>query len=766
MAIVQISRIIQRSGDLVDLPQLAEAEFGWATDAKRLFIGKTEPNENIEVLTSYSDISFGQIEGSYGNLNLNTPVTGQILTYNSSSNVWVNTGGNALNPSNTSQYSNNQVHLGNVGNVKLGGGSIGYVLETDGRGNLSWSSKGTLRNNILALSNSTPVIMTIDPNTPYTRGLLITITGANATNANTIINGKSFYIGLSVDFPTSGNVALYADSGLITPLNGSTLGAYQSNSGVSTALLGGTGAGIGTPAGAVTSIQFNSGAGTFGGSAGLTWDTGSSLMTVTGNVNISGTTTTGALTSNGSITGSQLYSTVVSPTPPLVVTSSARIANANVQTAGNLINGTSNVIVTTSGNVSIGVSGVANLAVVSSDGLGVSRNANITGNLRTGGNITAVGNANVGNLVVNGTVSSTTLSTTGNANVGNIGANNAIFITIQGNGAGLTNLAASNVSGQVANSLLAGTVYTNAQPNITSVGTLTSLTISGNANIGNIGASSAVFTVVNATTIGNIGANIIGNGIGLTSIPAANLNGQVNLTSQVTGALPITSGGTGQSTVAAAINALLPNQSGNAGKGLVTNGTDISWTNTATETWVKNLINTIEPIGTIKAWAGSINNIPTGWALCNGANGTLNLSDRFITGYGSSKPQNTTGGNDPNQLNTPINGFAEYNGYHSHSGATVGHTLTEAQMPSHFHTSTVPGGGFVVNVPTPYGYGLGSNPNGLPVYLNGATQTVGGNQGHSHGIFTDGLHFHSVTGTASLPGYSAIAFIQKIANLV
>jgi hypothetical protein len=49
---------------------------------------------------------------------------------------------------------------------------------------------------------------------------------------------------------------------------------------------------------------------------------------------------------------------------------------------------------------------------------------------------------------------------------------------------------AANVVGQVANALIAGTVYTNAQPNITSVGTLTSLGVSGNVTAGNIFANS------------------------------------------------------------------------------------------------------------------------------------------------------------------------------------------------------------------------------------------------------------------------------------
>ena len=83
MSIIQISKIQQRSGNIVDLPQLDEAEFGWASDTKQLFIGKTTPNENVEVLTSYSQINFDQINGTVGNINI-TPSTvgnGQVLAY-------------------------------------------------------------------------------------------------------------------------------------------------------------------------------------------------------------------------------------------------------------------------------------------------------------------------------------------------------------------------------------------------------------------------------------------------------------------------------------------------------------------------------------------------------------------------------------------------------------------------------------------------------------------------------------------------------------
>ena len=76
MAIIQISQIQQRTGNLVDLPQLNEAEFGWASDTKQLFIGKTVPAENVEVLTAYSNIAFSQITGAVGNLN----ITASVLT--------------------------------------------------------------------------------------------------------------------------------------------------------------------------------------------------------------------------------------------------------------------------------------------------------------------------------------------------------------------------------------------------------------------------------------------------------------------------------------------------------------------------------------------------------------------------------------------------------------------------------------------------------------------------------------------------------------
>jgi len=105
--------------------------------------------------------------------------------------------------------------------------------------------------------------------------------------------------------------------------------------------------------------------------------------------------------------------------------------------------------------------------------------------------INVVGSANV---VANG-VSSTVSFASGN-NFSVTGNNTSDVITFSvsqspsftgnvtanhfnGNAVGLTSIPGANVTGQVANALIAGTVYTNAQPNITSVGTLTSLTSTG-----------------------------------------------------------------------------------------------------------------------------------------------------------------------------------------------------------------------------------------------------------------------------------------------
>lgn len=50
------------------------------------------------------------------------------------------------------------------------------------------------------------------------------------------------------------------------------------------------------------------------------------------------------------------------------------------------------------------------------------------------------------------------------------------------------------------------------------------------------------------------------------------------------------------------------------------------------------------PSGVIVMWSGTEANIPSGWALCNGSNGTPDLKDRFVIGAGGTYSVSSTGG--------------------------------------------------------------------------------------------------------------------------
>jgi hypothetical protein len=128
------------------------------------------------------------------------------------------------------------------------------------------------------------------------------------------------------------------------------------------------------------------------------------------------------------------------------------------------------------------VGGTGNVVIVTTTGV------NVAGTLNATGNLTAA-NANLGNLVTanffagNGS----SLSSITGANVtGEVSfaatANAVAGANVSGAVAYATTanaVAGANVSGQVGNALVAGTVYTAAQPNITSVGTLTGVTSTG-----------------------------------------------------------------------------------------------------------------------------------------------------------------------------------------------------------------------------------------------------------------------------------------------
>lgn len=146
------------------------------------------------------------------------------------------------------------------------------------------------------------------------------------------------------------------------------------------------------------------------------------------------------------------------------------------------------------------------------------------------------------------------------------------------------------------------------------------------------------------------------------------------------------------------------------------------------------------PAGLISMWSGSIGSIPSGWYLCDGSNGTPNLTDRFVIGAGSTYAVNGTGGATSVTLvtaNMPA---------HTHTATSV---VTD---PSHSHGSTV-GSGFLSN-------GGGEQlAGGNNLNFGRPTTTATASTGIT--VATTNASVGSGSSFSIIPTYYALAFIQK-----
>ena len=128
------------------------------------------------------------------------------------------------------------------------------------------------------------------------------------------------------------------------------------------------------------------------------------------------------------------------------------------------------------------------------------------------------------------------------------------------------------------------------------------------------------------------------------------------------------------------------------------------------------------PSGLIAMWSGTNANIPTGWNLCDGSNGTPDLTNRFVMGR--------AGG--------------------SNSGAASGAntvTLAETNLPSHTHSISMDTGGGGAHTP-----GGNLNNSGNHTHTVSGNANAGGDHSHNFNANTGNSGNHTHSGSTSNTG--------------
>lgn len=146
------------------------------------------------------------------------------------------------------------------------------------------------------------------------------------------------------------------------------------------------------------------------------------------------------------------------------------------------------------------------------------------------------------------------------------------------------------------------------------------------------------------------------------------------------------------------------------------------WANFTRLTSIVEIQKRLLPVGVINMWSGAIANIPSGWVLCDGTNGTPNLKGRFIVGYDASDNDYNVigkiGGEKRHQLTTselPSLSFSYKDTYF----------ISDEISNNYINGREDTGGSF-------YGTGSADNNNRYLYYKNRTTNSIGNNQAHEN----------------------------------
>ena len=168
-------------------------------------------------------------------------------------------------------------------------------------------------------------------------------------------------------------------------------------------------------------------------------------------------------------------------------------------------------------------------------------------------------------------------------------------------------------------------------------------------------------------------------------------------------------------------------------------------------------VNSWLPVGVITLWSGASSAIPSGWALCNGSNGTPDLRNRFIVGAGSTYAVGANGGSADAVLVS-----------HSHSASSS--TSVSINDPGHRHVfgaddQVASQGGYDIAGGFPYDAKSGAGGGGVQLLTkNTSLQNAGQGTGISASASTStsiGTVGSDAT-NANLPPYYALCYIMKL----
>ena len=162
----------------------------------------------------------------------------------------------------------------------------------------------------------------------------------------------------------------------------------------------------------------------------------------------------------------------------------------------------------------------------------------------------------------------------------------------------------------------------------------------------------------------------------------------------------------------------------------------------ASTEWTNKIINNILPIGSIIMFNGAASNIPEGWHICDGTEGTPNLIGSFIKAAATS---GETGGETQIQLVT--------DNIPNHTHSVLTSTLTTSSSGAHTHTYTAPV------------KGSSNNASDKDIMETSSTQDTSSAGEHTHTVNVSQIQLSSVGSGTPLdwePKYYSLIYIMKI----